>query len=46
VSRLHTILADVQGIAAHLGFDTMSIVEHADEVIEESDRQLSAGKKR
>ena len=34
MSRLHTILADVQDIAAHFGVDPVPAVEHADEVVE------------
>ena len=34
MSRLHTILADVQDIAAHFGVDPVPVVEHADEMVE------------
>lgn len=34
MSRLHTILADVQDIAAHFGVDPVPHVEHADEMVE------------
>lgn len=34
VSRLHTILADVQDIAAHFGVDPVPQVEHSEEMIE------------
>jgi len=34
MSRLHTILADVQDIAAHFGVDSVPHVEHSEEMIE------------
>lgn len=34
MSRLYTILADAQDIAAHFGVDPVPVIEHADEMVE------------